>query len=86
MRRQIQKVIENEINPMIAGHGGRIELVDFVNKNIFIQMLGGCQGCAASTATLKNGIERILRENFGDDIHDIVDVTDHASGDNPYYA
>jgi Fe-S cluster biogenesis protein NfuA len=48
-------------------------------------MSGGCQGCAASTATLKQGIERILREHFGQDINEIIDVTDHGSGDNPYY-
>ena len=86
MRRQIQKVIDQEINPFVAGHGGRIELVDYINKNVYIQMLGGCQGCAASTATLKQGVERILRENFGEDIVDIFDVTDHEQGDNPYYS
>jgi Fe-S cluster biogenesis protein NfuA len=86
MRRQIQKLIDKEINPFVAGHGGRIELVDYVNKNVFIQMMGGCQGCAASSATLKQGVERILRETFGDDIVDIIDVTDHASGNNPYYS
>jgi Fe/S biogenesis protein NfuA len=48
-------------------------------------MSGGCQGCAASTATLKQGIEQILRENFGNDIDEIIDVTDHSQGDNPYY-
>jgi len=86
MRRQIQKVIDEEINPMIASHGGQIDLVDFVDKNIYIEMSGGCQGCAASTATLRQGVERILRETFGDDVNQIIDVTDHNAGDNPYYA
>lgn len=86
MRRQIQKLIDKEINPFVAGHGGRIELVDYVNKNVFIQMMGGCQGCSASSATLKQGVERILRENFADDIVEIIDVTDHAAGDNPFYS
>lgn len=85
MRRQIQKVIEEEINPMVANHGGQIALVDYFEKNLYIQMSGGCQGCAASTATLKQGIERILTQHFGDDINEIIDVTDHSSGDNPYY-
>jgi Fe/S biogenesis protein NfuA len=85
MRRQIQKVIAEEINPMVAGHGGEIAMVDYFEKNLYIQMSGGCQGCAASTATLKQGIERILREHFGQDINEIIDVTDHTSGDNPYY-
>lgn len=86
MRRQIQKVIEEQINPAIAGHGGSVELVDYMDKNIFLRMMGGCQGCAASTATLRNGIERILREAFGEDVHEIIDVTDHDAGDDPYYA
>ncbi|MEM1348912.1 MAG: NifU family protein [Myxococcota bacterium] len=85
MRRQIKKVIEHQINPAIANHGGSVELVDYVDKNIFLRMLGGCQGCAASTATLRQGIERILRESFGDDVHEIIDVTDHDAGENPYY-
>ncbi len=85
MRRQIQKVIDDEVNPFVANHGGHIELVDFFDKNVYVEMSGGCQGCAASTATLKQGIEQILRENFGDDIDEIIDVTDHSQGDNPYY-
>ncbi len=86
MRRQIMKVIDNEINPMVASHGGRIDLVDYVDKNVYLEMSGGCQGCAASTQTLKQGVEQILRDNFGEDINQIYDVTDHTSGDNPYYS
>ena len=85
MRRQIKKVIEQQINPAIAGHGGSVELVDYVDRNIFLRMMGGCQGCAASSATLRNGIERILRESFGEDVNEIIDVTDHDAGENPYY-
>ena len=86
MRRQIQKLIDKEINPFVANHGGEIALVDYLDKNVYIQMMGGCQGCAASSATLKQGVERILRENFGNDINEIIDVTDHGGGDNPYYS
>ena len=86
MRRQIKKCIDDEINPMIASHGGRIDLVDYVDKNIYIEMSGGCQGCASSTATLRQGVERVLRETFGDDIKNIIDVTDHDAGTNPFYA
>jgi len=85
MRRQIKRVINDQINPALASHGGSVELVDYVDKNIFLRMLGGCQGCAASTATLQNGIERILRESFGEDIDQIIDVTNHDEGTNPYY-
>lgn len=86
MRRQIQKVIKEEINPFVANHGGEIALVDYLDKNVYIQMSGGCQGCAASTATLKQGIERILRENFPEDVNEIIDVTDHEAGNDPYYS
>ncbi|AWV91243.1 NifU family protein [Bradymonas sediminis] len=86
MRRQIQKVIAEEINPMIASHGGEIALVDYFEKNLSIVMSGGCQGCAASSATLKQGIERVLRERFGDDINEIIDTTDHGAGENPFFS
>ena len=86
MRRQIQKCIDAEINPMIESHGGEINLVDYVNKNVYIEMSGGCQGCAASTATLRDGVERVLRETFGEDISEIIDVTDHSAGSNPFYS
>jgi Fe/S biogenesis protein NfuA len=85
MRRQIQEVIDEEVNPFVANHGGHIELVDFFNKNVYIEMSGGCQGCAASQQTLQQGIERILRKHFDDEINEIIDATDHAEGDDPYY-
>jgi Fe-S cluster biogenesis protein NfuA len=85
MRRQIQKLIDDEINPFVASHGGRIELVDYLDKNVYLEMQGGCQGCAASSATLKQGVERLLRDHFGADILEIIDVTDHSQGDNAFY-
>lgn len=85
MRRQIKKTIENMINPAVASHGGAVHLVDFVNNNVYIRLSGGCQGCSSSSATLKNGIERLLREEYPD-IGEIVDVTDHSAGENPYYS
>jgi len=85
MRRQIKKVIEEMVNPAVASHGGEVHLVDFVNNNVYLRLAGGCQGCASSSATLKNGIERLLREEFPS-IDQIIDVTDHESGENPYYS
>lgn len=73
------------INPAVASHGGEVHLVDYVNNDVYLRLSGGCQGCASSSATLKNGIERLLREEFPD-IRNIVDVTDHDAGDNPYYS
>ena len=85
MRRKINKLIETMINPAVASHGGQVHLVDFVNDTVYVRLSGGCQGCSSSSATLKNGIERLIREEFPE-VKGIVDVTDHASGENPYYS
>lgn len=81
---RVQQVIDEVINPGIASHGGFVELVDVSDDTIHIQMGGGCQGCAASAATLRMGIERMVREQVPEITH-IVDVTDHAAGLTPYY-
>lgn len=84
MRQKIQRVIDEKINPMVAQHGGRIELVDYANKTAFIRMTGGCQGCSSSKLTLQQGVERELFAAIPR-IRQVVDVTDHEAGANPYY-
>ncbi|MFP5331693.1 MAG: NifU family protein [Acidimicrobiia bacterium] len=81
---QIQQVLSSQINPAIAGHGGAAELVSVDGTVAYMKLSGGCQGCGMASVTLKQGIERILREAIPE-ITEVVDVTDHASGDNPYY-
>jgi len=81
---RVQQVIDEVINPGIAAHGGVVELVDVSDDTLYIRMGGGCQGCAASQATLRMGIERMVREQVPE-IEQIVDVTDHTAGVNPYY-
>jgi Fe/S biogenesis protein NfuA len=81
---RVQQVIDEQINPRIASHGGEVELVDLSDDVLYIRMNGGCQGCAASAATLRLGVEREVKEAVPE-IREIVDVTDHASGENPYY-
>lgn len=81
---RVQGVIDGVINPRIASHGGYVELVDVSDDTIYLRMGGGCQGCAASQATLRQGIERMVREEIPE-IQNIVDVTDHTAGANPYY-
>jgi Fe/S biogenesis protein NfuA len=81
---RVQQVIDEVINPGIAAHGGVVELVDVSDDTLYIRMGGGCQGCSASQATLRMGIERMVREQVPE-IVDIVDVTDHTAGSNPYY-
>lgn len=82
---QIQNTLNVEINPMIASHGGFIEVRDVRGADVYLNMTGGCQGCAQSAVTLRQGVERILRERIPE-IGEILDATDHASGTNPYYA
>lgn len=81
---RVQNVFDEVINPGIAAHGGYVELVDADEDTIYLRMGGGCQGCAASAATLRMGIERMVREQVPE-IQNIVDVTDHTAGTNPYY-
>lgn len=78
-------ILDSQVNPAIASHGGRIELVDVRDTEVFMQMMGGCQGCAMSRMTLRQGVERQLRQAIPE-ITAIHDVTDHASGENPFYA
>ncbi len=83
---RIAQVLEVQINPSIASHGGRADLVRFddATGTVELRLSGGCQGCAQSTATLRNGIEGALRAAIPE-ITEVVDVTDHAGGANPYY-
>src|SRR5690606_5201238 len=81
---RVQDVIDHIINPAIAAHGGFVEMVDVSDDTLYIRMGGGCQGCAASQATLRMGIERMVREQVPE-IQHIMDVTDHTAGVNPYY-
>ena len=80
----IQSFIESAINPSLAMHGGFIQLHTFENQTAFLRMGGGCQGCASSQATMFDGVETALKEQFPF-VQKVVDVTDHASGENPYY-
>jgi len=82
---RVQRVIDEVINPGIAAHGGHVELVDVSDEALYIRMGGGCQGCAASQATLRMGIERMVREQVPE-IQSIIDVTDHEAGVSPYYS
>jgi len=84
IRKGVQQVLDTEINPSVAEHGGVIRLIDVKDNQVFIQMGGGCQGCGQADVTLKFGIENSIRATVPG-VGDILDVTDHASGRNPYY-
>ena len=81
---KVLQIIEQEINPAIAGHGGFINLVDVKDNKVFIEMGGGCQGCGMSQVTLRNGVINSIK-NAVPEVSEVLDITDHDSGENPYY-
>ncbi len=84
IRERVQQVLDTEINPSVAEHGGVVRLIDVQDNLVFIQMGGGCQGCGQADVTLKLGIENAIHAAVPG-VGDILDVTDHAAGRNPYY-
>ena len=84
LRAVVQELLDGEVNRSIAGHGGQISIVDVRDGRLFITMSGGCQGCAASQLTLRQGFELMVRR-VAPEIVDIVDTTDHAAGKQPFY-
>ena len=85
IRGGIQKVIDEEVNPGVAGHGGQINLLAVKGNSVTIQMGGGCQGCSAADLTLKQGIHTSFR-NAVPQVGAIFDETDHTAGLNPYFS
>jgi len=81
---RVQQVLTEQVNPAIASHGGGAELVSIDGTIAYLRLFGGCQGCGLAQVTLKQGIEKIILESIPD-LSQVVDVTDHASGDDPYY-
>jgi Fe/S biogenesis protein NfuA len=81
---QVQQVITEQVNPAIASHGGGAELVSVDGTIAYLRLFGGCQGCGLAQVTLKQGIEKILLDSISE-LSQVVDVTDHASGEDPYY-
>ncbi len=82
---KVQLILDEQVNPSIASHGGQINLVDVQGTEVFMEMTGGCQGCAMSRMTLRQGVERMIRQHVPE-VTEIHDVTDHAAGENPYFA
>lgn len=82
---RVRQVLDTEINPAVAAHGGAINLVDVQGTEIYIEMAGGCQGCAMSRMTLRQGVERMVAQSVPE-VTAVHDVTDHTSGENPYFS
>ena len=82
---RVAEIFASRINPMVSGHGGRVDLIDVQDAVVMLRLAGGCQGCGMADVTLRQGIETTLRQ-MAPEVQGIVDVTDHASGANPYFA
>ena len=82
--KEIQRLLDERINPAVAAHGGHISLVDVQDDTVYIRLEGGCQGCGMADVTLKQGIETEIKQ-LVPKITSVLDATDHAGGENPYY-
>ena len=82
--KQLQELFNTQINPQIASHGGSVTLLEVNVPTVYIELGGGCVGCGMVDVTLKQGIEVAIKELIPE-ITEVVDQTDHGSGDNPYY-
>jgi Fe/S biogenesis protein NfuA len=81
---RVQELIDERINPGVGAHGGHVELLDIKDNAVYVRLGGGCQGCGMVDVTLRQGIEALIREEIPE-IQQVIDTTDHASGQNPYY-
>jgi Fe-S cluster biogenesis protein NfuA len=82
---RVADLFEHDVNPMVARHGGRVELIDVQDAVVMVRMAGGCQGCGMADVTLRQGIEAMLQQHVPE-VKGVVDITDHTAGSNPYFA
>ncbi len=82
---RVQELLDDRINPGLASHGGVVSLVDIQEARVVLRFGGGCQGCGMADLTLKEGVSAQLKQQIPE-ITEVIDVTDHAAGENPYYA
>ena len=83
MLNKLEVLFDEQVRPALAAHGGNVEIIDIDNDKLFVRLSGGCQGCSSSKATLKDGIQTLVKQNFPN-ITEVIDLTDHISGENPY--
>lgn len=81
---RVYRVLQDEINPGVASHGGNVQLLDVKDGTVYVKLGGGCQGCGQADTTVKDGIQTAIRAAVPE-IHTVLDVTDHAAGTNPYF-
>ena len=82
--KEVNDLIENLVNPSVGMHGGIVKLIRVMEGKAYVTMGGGCQGCSAASVTLKQGVESMIVAKV-DEIMEVVDITNHDAGSNPYY-
>lgn len=80
----VQKLLDEEINPALASHGGFVHLLEVREGVAYVELGGGCQGCGLAQVTIKRGVESRIRQAVPE-VREVVDVTDHAGGTHPYF-
>lgn len=81
---RVQELLDDRVNPGLAGHGGHVSLMAIQDHKVILEFGGGCQGCGMVDTTLKDGVTATLLEAIPE-ITDVIDITDHEAGENPYY-
>jgi Fe/S biogenesis protein NfuA len=81
---KVQQLLDQQVNPALAAHGGYAALDRVDDDIVYVTMGGGCQGCAVSAMTLREGIARSIQEAIPE-VRDVIDLTDHEQGENPYF-
>jgi Fe/S biogenesis protein NfuA len=82
---RVQAILDDRVNPTLAAHGGVVSLVDIQETRVVLSFGGGCQGCGMADLTMKEGVSAQLKQQIPE-ITEVVDATDHAAGETPYYA
>tara|TARA_B100000676_G_C18021109_1_gene812670 strand:+ start:182 stop:781 length:600 start_codon:yes stop_codon:yes gene_type:complete len=84
LSKAVADIIASEVNPVVASHGGHVDLIGVDEGKAIIAFGGGCQGCGMVDVTLKQGVEVMIKDNVPG-ISEVIDATDHAAGTNPFY-
>ena len=73
---KIEALLDEQVRPALMSHGGGVELVEVKDNKVYVKLTGGCQGCAGARMTMKNGIERVIKETYPE-IEEVIDATNH---------
>jgi Fe/S biogenesis protein NfuA len=82
---KVQQLLDQSVNPSLAAHGGFVELAGVEDTVVYLSMGGGCQGCSMSQATMVEGVTLAIHDAIPE-VTDVIDVTDHTAGENPFYS